>query len=1058
MIPPKVIPKLQRSIDRLRAWRYAPLAAVELEAVETTEHFRTPPRDLAYSPAPLGSKWGACWGTVWFRGKAVVPKGAKGRAVYYRMALPAEKLLFVDGRPAGGLDHMHQEVLLTANAKGGEVHALDIEMYAGHPFPGIDPHRGHVDEMMPIQFVEVRPGQWPPLPLEASGLVVERTETAGLYYDADVLLRLAQSLDEASLRRADVIEKLNQALDLVPLHWQDEAELETACRQARRSLRPLLARRNSATAPELGLVGHAHIDLVWLWPMRESIRKCARTFSTILGLMERYPEVTFLQSQPLYYEWMAEHYPELMPRIRKAVKQGNWEPNGGMWVESDTNIPSGESLIRQFVEGRKATMDLFGYCGDTLWLPDVFGYSAALPQILKECEIEFFVTAKLQGNDTNPIPHDTFTWEGIDGSGIFTHVILSPRWYNEVVTTDNMIDRWRRVRHKELTPRALVAAGHGDGGGGLTRESCEMARRLRDLEGAPKCRFVSVSAFLTQMRKESPSRPRWVGELYYERHRGTYTSQGRIKRLNRRCEILLHNVEWLHTMGLLEGLPYPAKRIQDHWRVLLTNQFHDILPGSSIRAANEEAVAELEGLEKDLDRMRAECLGTLSNGLEAGGDGDAHVIANSLAWDREEVVVFESGTATAAWDAAGNRLATQPLTRGGKRCVAVRARCAGLAFETLRLGRDKTQSAASPFKLSGQRLDTPFYRVRFDKAGKITQLHDKEAGRELVQKGRRLNDFYTAEDLPVVTDAWDIDLYYRDKMVSEDRCVAREVVADGPLLCTIRSRYDIGRRSTLVQDMTFYAHSRRIDFATEVQWEETHTLLKAGFPVDVQADQWRNEIQFGHLTRPLHSNTPFDAAKFEICAHRWVDVSEGAYGVALLNDCKYGHDGLDKMISLTLLKSAWAPDEAADNGRHVFTYALLPHLGAFSAETVVREAAALNAPLVTAPIQGNGTARGIRLCTVSNPDVVLDTVKKAEDDDAVILRLYEAGHTRARTTLAFDRPVADAWECNALEHTKKKLAPGKDGSLNLEFRPFEIKTIKVAFKAMAGRKRRQARG
>jgi alpha-mannosidase len=477
--------------------------------------------------------------------------------------------------------------------------------------------------------------------------------------------------------------------------------------------------------------------------------------------------------------------------------------------------------------------------------------------------------------------------------------------------------------------------------------------------------------------------------------------------------------------------------------VLLSNQFHDILPGSSIRMANEEAIAELEGLEKDLERMRDAALRQLSTELDTSGNGEACVVANSLSWDREEVLLLDTATATTAWDAAGNRLASQPIASDGKRRLAIRARCAGMACETLYLGQDTAAEAPSPFSVHDTKLETPFYRVRFDKAGKITRLYDKEADRELVQKGRRLNDFYTAEDVPVVTDAWDIDLYYRDKIVYEDRCVAREVIADGPLLHTIRSRYHIGRHSMLVQDMTFYAHSRRIDFVTEVLWEETHVLLKVGFPVDVHADQWRNEIQFGHLTRALHGNTSFDAAKFEVCAHKWVDISEGDYGVALLNDCKYGHDGLDKMISLTLLKSAWAPDEKADKGRHVFTYALLPHVGGFSTETVVREAYALNVPVIARPAVGGGSSRCVRLCNTSNPNVIVEAVKKAEDGDAVILRLYEAGHTRARTTLAFDLPVAQAWECNALEREKGRLRLAKNGTLNLELRPFEIKTVKI---------------
>lgn len=1046
MIPPKVIPKIERMFRRLEGWRYGSVAPVELEAAQTKEHFRTPPEDLKYGPAPIGSSWGRDWTTTWFRGTAEVPAECKGRRVYYRLLSNDEKLLFVGGSPYAGMDKFHNEVLLSSKAKGGENYELAIEAFAGHPIPGLAPSDYDGKTMTYHRICPEYPCPEPYNPLRASELVVERVETTGLYYDVWVLFETAQMLSEHDPRRAELLEGLNYAIDHIPYHFQSEDALEEAAAAAREDLAPLLKARNGTVAPEIGLVGHAHIDTAWLWPVKESIRKAARTFSTALRLMEEYPELTFMQSQPIHVEFIEEHYPELLAPIKKAYKSGAWQPNGGMWVESDTNVPSGESLIRQFLFGRKKTLGYFGYYGDTLWLPDVFGYSAALPQILKGCDIDHFVTAKLKANDTNPVPCDTFDWEGIDGTSVFAHLILSPGAYNEGVVPGPLQDRWNRVRKKEVTRTVLASVGFGDGGGGMTREWCENARRMQDLQGCPKCNFVDASEFLRKLnRRTAGNRPCWVGELYFEKHRGTYTSQAWLKRHNRKVEFMLRDAEFFATQAMLLGVPYPVEALEDAWKVVLTNQFHDIIPGSSIRIVHETAKKEYAEVSKQVRELRDQALKAIAQTLDTTPKGRGYAVANTLSWERENMVFIKGAQDRIVRDAAGEILPSQKVQRGQTAGLAVLVPAKPMSTAPIFL-ESGASDGESPFDYDGRKLDTPFYRVRFDDTGKITSLMDKTAHREIVQRGRRLNDFYTAEDVPIHNDAWDIDLFYRDKLAKEDRCLSREVVADGPLMISIRSRYHLGKQSILVQDMTFYARSRRIDFRTEVLWEETHTMLKVGFPVDILADSYRNEIQFGHVTRPTHTNTSYDQAKFEVCAHKWVDISEGNYGVALLNDCKYGHDSLDKMISLTLLKSSWAPDERADRGRHEFVYALLPHEGDFSAETVVHEAYNLNVPLVVAPLP-RGSVEGIPaagFCSVSNPNVILDTVKKAEEDNAVVLRLYEAGKTRGQATLEFERPLAEVNECNMLEKHERSVR-FKEKTVTVAFRPFEVKTLKVRF-------------
>ena len=524
MIAPKALDKIRRRVDKLRDWRYAKIAEVPLEMADTLEHYRTPPETLDYKPAPVGTLWGSDASTTWFRGTVEIPKSVRGKRVYYRQESYAEKLLFIDGRPFSGLNFKHHEALLTPSAKGGESYSIHVEAYTGHQIPGNDPYQ---EGTFNHQFCGY-PGHEPPHELESSELVVERTETTALFYEADTLYRTALILDEHSRRRAVIIDVLSAAFDAIPMDWENTDELEAGAAKARKRIATLMAAKNGSSMPSISIVGHAHIDIAWLWPVKESIRKGARSFSTVLSLMDDYPELRFQQSQPWLYAEMEEHYPGLLKQIQKRVKEGRWEPNGGMWVEADCNVTGGESLVRQFLEGRKATQQYFGYNGDTLWLPDVFGYSAALPQILEGCGIRHFVTSKINWNDTNVFPHDTFWWEGIDGSRIFAHYIVTREGgYNAEVLPDIMNDTWKHVQRKELVDSVLASVGYGDGGGGPTREMVEHGRRMKDLEGCPKVDWVNVSEFLKGLKKKREDYPDWVGELYLEIHRGTYTSQAR---------------------------------------------------------------------------------------------------------------------------------------------------------------------------------------------------------------------------------------------------------------------------------------------------------------------------------------------------------------------------------------------------------------------------------------------------------------------------------------------------------------------------------------------------
>ncbi|MCA1902896.1 MAG: glycosyl hydrolase-related protein [Candidatus Hydrogenedens sp.] len=1043
MLPLEVEHKLEHRLEAISKWRFGKICDVPLEMSPTMEHFRQPPDHLKYESAPIGSKWGKHWETVWFRGKIEIPKQFKGYRIFYRHDSVAEKLLFVNGKPYAGMDIKHREVLLNNYAYGGEEYSIYIEAYCGHPFPGVE---GYDLRVRTLHSVGEAPEEEPPLTLESSELLFERPFITQLYFDCLVLFHIAKILDNNSLRRARILKELNKALDLIPMHWDSEEELEHSAKSAQKIVASLMKCQNGSTTPFVGVVGHAHIDIGWLWPVRETIRKSARTFSSMLLLLDTYPEFRFIQSQPVLYKMIEEHYPELLTKISKKVKEGRWEPNGGMWVEADCNISGGESLVRQFIEGIKAVKKYFGYTPDTLWLPDVFGYSAALPQILEKCNIKHFVTSKINWNDTNRFPYDTFWWQGIDGTRIFTHFLTTrTNGYNAFPTPTVIKETWDYVQQKDIQDSVLCSIGYGDGGGGTTPEMIEIAMRLKDVEGCPKVSFVNVSEFLSNLKEKIKDElPCWVGELYLELHRGTYTTQAKTKKFMRKLELLLREVEIWSSLAFIYGSKYPSQILEQLWRKLLTNQFHDILPGSSIHEVYETAEKEFAEIEKELNTIKDETFRFLGKNVYSDPEKQGYIVANSLAWTRNDLIFIPEHEFNEAVDVKGNHLETQQVKDG----LYVSMLLPPMSIVPIAL-RKTERIKPSPFVNLNSTLETPFYRVKFDKAGRIISLWDKECQREVVKPGFYLNYLFTAEDIPVCWDAWDINADYRDKICSEERLISSEIIEDGSLVHSIRRQYKIGRNSRLIQDVIFYAKSRRIDFKTEVDWHERHTILKAGFYFNILAEEFKNEIQFGYVQRPLHQNTSWDRAKLEVCAHKWVDISETNYGVALLNDCKYGHDAYEGRISITLLRSPMAPDMEADQGLHTFTYSILPHMGAFNVKTVVNSAYELNIPpmIYKHSYQETEANESLNLCLIDNPNIILETVKKAEQDDALILRLYEAGKSRGATSIVFPFRIRKAYICNLLEENTSSLEISNGNTVLLDFLPFEIKTIKVYYRS-----------
>jgi alpha-mannosidase len=1041
MLTPKIEQRISQYLRFLKPLRYRVLKPLDFEVFETEETMRTPPENKAWEKINTPYHYGKAWHCSWFR--SVFQSPAESTLPLFLRVVPnTDSLVFIDGKPSGAFNPFHKKIKVPAD---GKEHSLYIESYAGHPFPGCHPL-----EQEAIIFTIGKQVPAYPNTFEGGALVLRVEPIYSLYYDLRCLFELAQTVDPQSLRRAKILKGLYDALG--GIHFESTAEtLEVQAAAAAAKIAPLLAAINGSTTPDVYLIGHAHIDHAWLWHIAETERKVARTYINMVRLSEEYPDFVFIQTQPAQLEIIKNEYPHIFSAVKNAYKNGNWEPNGGMWVEADCNIPSGESLIRQFLVGKAATQDMLGYEADTLWLPDVFGYAAALPQILSGCRIQYFVTSKINWNDTTRFPYDTFLWRGIDGTVIKTHYISSrTQGYNGSVSPGSLAEIWREIQHKELQSGAVKSIGEGDGGGGTTRGDLEMARRLHNAEGVPRSRWEKVSDALDHIFSSSDDWPEWHGELYLELHRGTYTTQAKTKRYNRKLEFALRRVELLCVLAAFEGYHDSLVDLLPLWKVLLTHQFHDIIPGSSIHRVYVEAEEAYAKLEQTLTELTGALLKKLS------GNSDI-TLFNDLSWERNDPVLLPAsavGEALALKSARGDSFPVQRYRDLDDNDVALcfpqlpPLTCVHFTASFL------AAVSSSPFVYKDDELLTPFYRLRFDDAGRIISLVVLEQNRELVAAAGCFNRFISAQDMPVLWEAWDIDADWTRFITEETRLVYTEVITEGTLCFRLRRTYTIGVVSELIQDSVFYAQERRIDFETKVSWHERRKLLKVGFDTAFDATQVRCEVQYGHIMRNATRNLPQDRAKFEICAHKWICLEDSGGGLALLNDCKYGHDVCGGSMRLTLLRAPTAPDPSADRGEHRFTYSLVPFSGPFSESGVVHSAYELNIPAAfmgsSEPISSAAAAHS-PLFTVKGQAVIAESIKLPQTDQTgssttVVIRVYESLGGRAETLLHFYREIDTVYETDMLEDNKLPLYfSGRD--IVLEFRAFEIKTIMVSFRS-----------
>ncbi|MGW0315289.1 alpha-mannosidase [Streptomyces flavidovirens] len=962
-----------------------------------------------YEPAAAGQPWGPAWGTTWFRVTGRVPDEWRGRTVEavidlgFDRQMPGfqcEGLVYrPDGEAVKALNPFNDWVRIGNPAEGGEEVLLYVEAASNPVLAGQTPT---------YEGDRLTASADPLYRVERVDLVVFEAEVWELVQDLEVLGSLMYELAESDARRWEILRAVERALDAVDL-----ADVAGTAARARAELTGVLASPANASAHRVSAVGHAHIDSAWLWPLRETVRKVARTCSNMVALMDTHPDFVFAMSQAQQLAWIKEHRPEVFAKVREKIENGQFVPVGGMWVESDTNMVGGEAMTRQFLYGKKFFLDEFGIETKEVWLPDSFGYTAAMPQLVKLSGSKWFLTQKISWSQSNRFPHHTFWWEGIDGTRVFTH-FPPVDTYNCDLGGAQLAHAARNYREKGRASRSLAPFGWGDGGGGPTREMLARAERLRDLEGSPRVTVERPSAFFAKAEAEYPDAPVWAGELYLELHRGTYTSQAKTKQGNRHSESLLREAElWSATAAVrIPGFPYPYDDLERIWKTVLLHQFHDILPGSSIAWVHREARDTYARVREELEGITAAAQRALA------GEGSSQVTFNSAPHARRSIP-------------AGGAAVPPPRTSDPVTAVSLEA--------------------------GGYALANGLLRIVVDARGLVVSAYDVGAGREAVAPGGAANLLQIHPDFPNMWDAWDVDAFYRHNvtdLVEADSVTLTESTDDRAVVTVARSFGD----STAVQRLTLRSGAKVLDIETDVDWHETEKFLKAAFPLDVKADRSAAETQFGHVFRATHTNTSWEAAKFEICAHRWIQVEEPGWGAAIVNDSTYGHDvtrtvredgGQTTTVRLSLLRAPRYPDPATDQGTHRLRFALAPGATVVDA---VREGHWINLPERT--VRGAGTPVG-PLVTSDDARVVVEAVKLAEDRGGdVIVRLYEAAGGRASTTLTPGFPVTSVTATDLLE---RPLADSpayeldEDGSLEVALRPFQILTLRLARESVSRR-------
>jgi alpha-mannosidase len=1038
------IEKLQNRVNELDRYRYRESENIDFFRVYEPEIGKETILPNSYTDKKM--KVNDCWRGrdtyIWLNKTLEIPAAWSGKKVVVYLDLGRtgggnnsgfESLLYVNKVPFQGVDSNHQEVILPADAVEKTVE-LDIMMWSG--LEGGGPPQE--------QYYRLKEAWY--------GFLDEEVDE--LYYKSKAIVDTLGSQDTNDPAYASLLASLDTAFKKVDWSYPGSDQFYTSLEQTLALLNKRMGKIEKHDNVTIHTIGHSHIDLAWLWRTKHTKEKAKRTFSTVLRLMELYPDYTYLQSQPQLYEWLKEEEPELFEAIKEKVKDGQWEVEGGMWVEADCNIPSGESFVRQLLYGKNFFKKEFGKINKILWLPDVFGYSWSLPQILKKSGIDTFMTTKISWNQYNRMPHDTFYWRGIDGTEILTHFITTPEpgraedsWfytYNGLITAQTVKGIWKNYRDKEINQDLLLAYGYGDGGGGVNREMLELKRQYNEVPSLPKITATKVGDYFEKLHDNVKNTDQyvhtWDGELYLEYHRGTYTSQAKMKEMNRKLENALRKTEILSTWNSLENgwNHYPSIALEKVWKMVLLNQFHDIIPGSSITEVYEDSY-------KDYNEVAR-----INKGIvESQQQEIVHEAKNNLTFSHFHqyhnpiLVTVPNGYEKHRFEVEGTNLVSQVTANGESLLLIEKSK--PFAFQEIRVNRiekEQMNSVLSHVSLEERTWDTPYYKIRWNANGQFTSIFDKSSNRELIEAGKTGNTLKLYEDKPLAHDAWDIDLYYQEKYSTIETFKGCRIIDNGPLRTTLHFNWKQGNLE-ISQHIHCYHHTKRIDFETEVDWSLRQNLLKVEFPIAVRTTEAIYDIQFGNVKRPTHWNTSWDMARFETVGHKWAALAEPNYGVSLLNDSKYGYAIKDNVIALSLLKGAIHPDPKADEGIHQFTYSLYPFAGVTHKHDVEREATYLNNKLVATPgaVSVPFTASFL---TVSSDQVIIDAVKKAEDSDHLIVRLHEMEGTQVQVQLGSYYNVKQWREVTLIEEEySSPQGEFTNAPIKLNFTPYEIKTVEI---------------
>nr|WP_300129969.1 alpha-mannosidase [uncultured Butyricicoccus sp.] len=1029
--------KLERRINEVREYCYRDVTGLEAFATcEDTQGVVNPtaPTDFSgWDTIKVGEYWSGRDRYLWMHKEVTIPAEWKGRRAVGIFDFGNtgagnnagfEAMCYINEKPYQGVDANHKEVFFPEELYG-KTFRLTFRLWSGLEGGGVPRPQEHK--------------------IARADLACLDETVDDFYYMGLLVWDTVRELQKDDPIRCELKNALDEACNCIDWSYPGSEEFYQSVYQADALLNDKIDHMDKKSLVEVKCVGHTHIDVAWLWRLKHTHEKISRSFSTVLRMMELFPEYIFLQTQPQLYEYIKTDFPEIYEEMKKRIAEGRWEVDGGMWVEADCNLTSGESLTRQILLGSKFIKDEFGKDVEYLWLPDVFGYSWALPQILKKSGIDMFMTTKISWNQYNRMPHDTFHWKGMDGSEVLTHFITTPEpwnepgsWfytYNGLLTAKTVKGVWDAYSEKDINKELLISYGYGDGGGGVNRDLLERRRRIDKIPGLPSLKTSTAREYFRDLKETIHNTKgyvhTWDGELYLEYHRGTYTSQGYNKRMNRKMELMYRNAEWMTAMqAVMQGKLCDAQQeaLTEGWKIILTNQFHDIIPGSSIHEVYEDS-------RKDYQKTEQIAQSVIDNYVAQAvqAQPDTFTVYNASGWELDEMVSVPTTAQGTFTDAQGNVLPAQSAENATYVQVG---KVPAMGHKTIRFQAGASQAQPSPFTVEGKKIETPFYSLELNDCGQMVRLFDKDNQREVFAQGQRGNVLQVFEDKPLDNDAWDIDIFYQQKMREVTDLTAFEVKECGPLRLVIHMEWKY-MKSSIAQDMVLYSTDRRIDFKTNVDYQERQQLLKTAFTVDVRTTYATYDIQYGNVRRPNHWNTSWDQARFESVGHRFADLSERGYGVSLLNDCKYGYDIKDNVMRLSLLRSGKQPDHLQDVGQHTFTYALLPHSGDFVAGGTVQSAHALNNPMLV--VAGADCLECDSFFTIDNDQIEIDAVKKSEDGKYLVVRFHDFAGTKQNVRLMPAFAHKGWMEGDLRERAVGSVNRQQDVCMCLH--PYEIKTV-----------------